>query len=815
MSTHKNIDRICVVIIVLCLLLTLLFMNGQALGLQSASRTMGYEQTLFDTSKVHTINIIIDDWNSFISTCESETYSACTVVIDNEAVKNVAIRGKGNTSLSTVKTMGSERYSFKIEFDQYEDGKNYHGLDKLSLNNLIQDNTYMKDYLAYRLMGAFGVDAPLCSFAWITVNGEDWGLYLAVEGIEDSFLQRNYGRDTGELYKPDSMSFGGGGPGNGKDFNMEDFMNRDTVDDSSDSGFGSGELPDGFDPSQFGGGELPDGFDPSQFGGGEPPEGFDPSQFGGGQPPEGFSPGQSGEQPPEGFDPSQFGGRPSEGSDPAESGEDGGQPEGETSGSRRRGGFDIGGVFGGMGSTDVKLRYIDDDPDSYSNIFGNAKTDVTKADQTRLIQALKKLTACEDLEDVVDVDEVIRYFVVHNYVCNGDSYTGSIIHNYYLHESDGQLSMIPWDYNLAFGSFQSSDATDTVNDPIDTPMSVSDPDDRPMWGWIQSSEEYAEMYHAYFAEFLDTVDIRGIIDEACALIRPYVEKDPTAFCTLEEFETGVETLRTFCALRTESVRGQLEGAIPSTDAGQREDSSSLVDASGITISAMGSMGGGGGGFGGGGFPGQQSNIPEGSAEAPGSGENSGEGQVPGGFPGSGSGDSGSGEQSGGGQGFPGGGFPGQGGGPGGFPGSGTGDSGSGEQSGGEQGFPGGGFPGQGGMPGGFPGSSSGDSGSGEQNGGEQGFPGGGFPGQGGRPGGFPGSSSGDSGSGEQSSGGQGFPGGGFPGQRDGSVSPPDEAKGGPGQKGGTVSADAWLLFGICIAVLLAGLFIALRYRRRR
>ncbi len=699
MSTHKNIDRICVVIIVLCLLLTLLFMNGKALGLQSDSRTMGYEQTLFDTSKVHTIDIIIDDWDGFISTCESETYSACTVVIDNEAMKNVAIRGKGNTSLSTVKTMGSERYSFKIEFDQYEDGKNYHGLDKLSLNNLIQDNTCMKDYLAYRLMGEFGADAPLCSFAYITVNGEDWGLYLAVEGIEDSFLQRNYGRDTGELYKPDSMSFGGGGPGNGKDFNMEDFMNRDTEEgDSSDSGFGGGELPEGFDPSQFGNGEIPEG------------SGFP------GEPPEGFGPGQPGEQPPKGFDPSQSGGRPSEGTDPAGSGADGGQPEGETGGSRRRGGFDFGGVFGGMGSTDVKLRYIDDDPDSYSNIFGNAKTDVTKADQTRLIQALKKLNAYEDLEDVVDVDEVIRYFVVHNYVCNGDSYTGSIIHNYYLHESDGQLSMIPWDYNLAFGSFQSSDATDTVNDPIDTPMSVSDPDDQPMWGWIQSSEEYTEMYHEYFAEFLDTVDIQGIIDEAYALIRPYVEKDPTAFCTLEEFETGVETLRTFCALRTESVRGQLEGTIPSTDAGQREDSSSLIDASGITISAMGSMGGGGGGFGGG--------FPGGSFGGSGSGESSGEGQGSSGFPGQG-----------------------------------------------------------GGFGGGFPGGGFGGSGSGES------------PGEGQGSGGFPGQS-------------------GFSGRGDGSGSPPTEGRGGPGLTSGTVSTGAWLLFGLCLAVLLAGLLIALRYRRR-
>lgn len=36
-------------------------------------------------------------------------------------------------------------------------------------------------------------DAPLCSYGYITVNGSDWGLYLAVEGVEDSFLRRNYG----------------------------------------------------------------------------------------------------------------------------------------------------------------------------------------------------------------------------------------------------------------------------------------------------------------------------------------------------------------------------------------------------------------------------------------------------------------------------------------------------------------------------------------------------------------------------------------------------------------------------------------------
>lgn len=158
--------------------------------------------------------------------------------------------------------------------------------------------------------------------------------------------------------------------------------------------------------------------------------------------------------------------------------------------------------------------------------------------------------------------------------------------------------MIPWDYNLSFGTFRSADATEVVNDPIDSPMEVSDASDRPMWGWIMASEEYTQMYHAYFAEFLDTVDIVGIIDEACGLIKSYVERDPTAFCTYEEFETGVATLRTFCEKRSESIRGQLDGTIPSTDAGQRADSSALIDASEITISAMGSMGGGKGGEGG-------------------------------------------------------------------------------------------------------------------------------------------------------------------------------------------------------------------------
>ncbi len=546
MSTHKAIDKICCVVLALTLLLTILFVNGESLGLKTASSVMGYENKLFDTSKVHTINIIMDDWDSFVENCQSEEYSECTVVIDNEAYKNVAIRGKGNTSLTQVASYGNNRYSFKIEFDHYDSSNTYYGLDKLCLNNIIQDNTYMKDYLCYQMMNEMGVASPLCSYVYITVNGEDWGLYLAVEGVEESFLQRNYGKDYGSLYKPDSQSMGGG-RGNGQDFEMNS--------EGESNAAAGGDAPAGLSDADSQ--TPPEKPDENNTATGETSVASDANTNAeAGQ--------QTMDSPPEKPD-----GTAPEGNSP-----DGGSPDGQNS------------------SDDVLLKYIDDDADSYANIFDNAKTDISDADKTRLIASLKNLSEGEDLEDTVDVDAVIRYFVVHNFVLNFDSYTGSMIHNYYLYEKDGQMQMIPWDYNLAFGGFESAaDATILINYPIDTPVSGGDVTERPMLAWIFASEEYTELYHQYFSEFLSTYfgsgEFEEMIDSVSSMIAPYVEKDPTRFCTYEEFETGVSTLKEFCLLRAQSISGQLNGTIGSTS--DTQDSSTLIDASSLQISDMGSM----------------------------------------------------------------------------------------------------------------------------------------------------------------------------------------------------------------------------------
>ncbi len=547
MSTDKHFDKICYIILAFTLVLTTLFMNAEKLGIQKSSTVMGYEKKLFDTTKVHTINIIMEDWDDFIDNCTSEEYYNCTVVIDNEAYKNVAIRAKGNTSLSQVANYGNDRYSFKIEFDHYDSNKTYYGLDKLCLNNIIQDNTYMKDYLCYQMMNKMGVASPLCSYVYITVNGQDWGLYLAVEAVEESFLQRNYGKNYGELYKPDSTSMGAG-RGNGQQFDMDEFFDQGKSNQQQEESYPiQDEQKENFSPNSNET-NLPDNMTPPSNDDSKPKE-------------------NTNEQPKQGE-------------------RDNPNKTIDNEGGNRSNGSML------NSSEDVLLKYIDDNYDSYSNIFDNAKTDISDTDKSRLIESLKNLSTKEDLENTVDIDKVIRYFVVHNFVLNFDSYTGSMIHNYYLYEEDGQLQMIPWDYNLAFGGFQSSsDATSLVNYPIDSPISGGSIEDRPMLAWIFSDETYTELYHQYFEEFIaeyfDSGYFSEMIDDITELISPYVEKDPTKFCTYEEFKQGVTTLKSFCLLRAESVSQQLNGTIGSTSETQIKDT--LIDASEIQIDDMGTM----------------------------------------------------------------------------------------------------------------------------------------------------------------------------------------------------------------------------------
>ncbi len=522
-----------------------------------------YSETLFDTSYVHEINIEIseEDWADLLENPTDKTKYSVTVTIDGDTLTEVGFSTKGSTSLTSVATSDSDRYSFKLNFGKFVDGQTYDGLDKLALNNCYSDATYLKDYLSYRIMAETGAAASLVSFVQLSINGEAFGLYLAVEEVDESFLERNYGSDYGELYKPSSDMFDGMdamgdfdmGDMDFGDFDMGDFSPDDfTSEDSDFESFSSDDFnSDDIDTDSLS--DAPDSPDGFSF------EDFNPEDF------------------------------------------DFGDMENINFGD-----------FGSFSSSNgADLVYTDDEIESYTDIFDHAKTEATEEDYERVIVALKQLSTGEDLESCVDVEATMRYFAAHNFVINFDSYTGSMLHNYYLYEDDGVLTMIAWDYNLAYGGFSSSDASDAVNYPIDSPLGTGvSEDERPMWSQLASNEEYLEMYHSYLDELVTNYFESGRFEEefdaVVEMIRPYVESDPTSFYTIDEFDEATEALKEFCLLRAESVRGQLDGTIPSTSEGQAEDSSTLIDTGDLDLSVMGTMNAGGnmggmGGFGGGNF----------------------------------------------------------------------------------------------------------------------------------------------------------------------------------------------------------------------
>ncbi|HAV01499.1 MAG TPA: hypothetical protein DCW47_09965, partial [Lachnospiraceae bacterium] len=121
----------------------------------------------------------------------------------------------------------------------FVDGQTCYGLDKLILNNNYADATNMKEAVIYDMFQYLGATASLYNYASVSLNGEYKGVYLALEGVEKSFMLRNFGTRDGELYKPDSMEVGDNRENEGEGGPMP----------MGEGGFKPGEYPpEGFEP---------------------------------------------------------------------------------------------------------------------------------------------------------------------------------------------------------------------------------------------------------------------------------------------------------------------------------------------------------------------------------------------------------------------------------------------------------------------------------------------------------------------------------------------------------------------------------------
>ncbi|HGM3507837.1 TPA: CotH kinase family protein [Clostridioides difficile] len=167
-----------------------------------------YIEKYFDRDKVMEVNIEIDesDLKDMNENAIKEEFKSAKVTVNGDTYGNVGIRTKGNSSLTSVANSDSNRYSYKINFDKYNTSQSMEGLTQLNLNNCYSDPSYMREFLTYSICEEMGLATPEFAYAKVSINGEYHGLYLAVEGLKESYLENNFGDVTGDLYKSDEGS---------------------------------------------------------------------------------------------------------------------------------------------------------------------------------------------------------------------------------------------------------------------------------------------------------------------------------------------------------------------------------------------------------------------------------------------------------------------------------------------------------------------------------------------------------------------------------------------------------------------------------
>ena len=578
-NKHFNIIVALFMVIALCFSSLIMLLPKSSTSSTSIEQP-DYITTIFNDDSVIEINIEMDEdsWQEMLDNAASEEYTAANITVNGTTYNNVAIRPKGNSSLSQLVTDDStERYSFKIKLDKYVDGQTLDGLSKLVLNNNMSDTTSMKEYLSYKLLDSLGIPTPACSYAHITVNGEEWGLYLAVEPIEEEFIERNYGSIDGNLYKPESDNVAMGDKDNNENKIMDnnnfspsenttsENNNKTTIDNSIDmqnqsnmnNGDSSGQMQ--MPPDMNTGNSTGEMQAPPDMNNGNPSREMQ-------TPPDmnnGDSSGQM-QTPPD--------------MNKQSTNDSTNQPQIPN------------GIGGGIGrnSNGANLVWNGDDISNYSAIFDNAIFKTTDSDDyTKILDMIEHLDSLDDIESYLDVDEVLKYFAANTFLVNLDSYVSNMNHNYYLYENDGIVSILPWDYNLSFAGFQAGSASNAINFPIDSPVSDS-LEESPLIGKLLEVDEYKDIYHHYLNEivenFVNNGTLETLITKTDSLISSYIQNDATAFYTYDEYKASLSNLINFGYDRATSIAAQLDGSQPSTNTGTIETT--------VDLSAMGQQGGG-------------------------------------------------------------------------------------------------------------------------------------------------------------------------------------------------------------------------------
>lgn len=118
------------------------------------------------------------------------------------------------------------------------------------------------------------------------------------------------------------------------------------------------------------------------------------------------------------------------------------------------------------------------------------------------------------LNELMDVDEVIRYFAVHSFLVQLDDMFQNY-QNYGLYvDAKGKATVIPWDYDLSFGRYHPGNAEETANYDIDCMYwDMRNYSDFPLFNVIYQNKSLMKKYHQYMKDCSKIAALGGVTSD--------------------------------------------------------------------------------------------------------------------------------------------------------------------------------------------------------------------------------------------------------------------------------------------------------------
>ena len=136
------------------------------------------------------------------SIATQKTWVHASFKCEGVTIADVGLRRKGASTFRAV----PQKAAFKIKFNKWVKGVKFRGYTDLTLNNMVDDSTGLRERLSYYVYRSLGVPAPKCNTATVTLNGVAYGPYANIETPDKDMLTTWFGAKTKNLYEIDEGS---------------------------------------------------------------------------------------------------------------------------------------------------------------------------------------------------------------------------------------------------------------------------------------------------------------------------------------------------------------------------------------------------------------------------------------------------------------------------------------------------------------------------------------------------------------------------------------------------------------------------------